>query len=323
MPTIRAHLTQINRRFSRRVLKSLVAVTAGITLTLAAQPALAGDPGDAGAKFLRVGMGARASAMGSAFTAVAEDASSVYWNPAAMAPVLSTNLLLMHNEYMQTVRLEQAAVTHETNYGTIGLSFTGMYMDKLELRDDNPSTIPLGEFTVYDVSFAVGFARYITPNVSLGATMKPVYEKIGNRSAKGLAFDVGIYHVSYIDGLKLAAVVLNVGAPMKFIDEEFALPRSVKVGASYEREAKRLRGRFLLALDAVFPNDGDPKQHIGGEYAYRRMLALRAGYMAGYDSQGETFGLGVRYKYIDVDYAFLLIRNDLGDSHRISLSFSL
>jgi hypothetical protein len=313
----------MNRRFSRRVPQLLTAVTAGVTLALAVQPALAGDPGDAGAKFLRVGMGARASAMGSAYVAVAEDASSVYWNPAAMAPVLNTNLLLMHNEYMQSVRLEQAAVTHETNYGTIGLSFTGMYMDKLELRDDNPSTMPLGEFSVYDVSFAVGFARYITPNLSLGATVKPVYEKIGNRSATGVAFDVGVYHVAYIDGLKLAAVVANVGMPMKFIDEEFALPRSFKIGTSYERETMRLRGRFLFALDAVFPNDGDPKQHIGGEYEYRRLLALRAGYMAGYDSKGETFGLGVRYKYIEVDYAFLLIRNDLGDSHRISLSFSL
>jgi hypothetical protein len=306
-----------------RLLIPLFAAIAGVLLTSTVQPALAGDPGDAGAKFLRVGMGARASAMGSAYTAVAEDASSVYWNPAAMAPVLSTNLLLMHNEYMATVRLEQAALTHETRYGTLGLSFTGMYMDDLERRLDTPSAVPLGEFTVYDVSFAVGFARYITPNVSLGATAKGVYEKIDNRSAKGLAFDVGIFHVARINGLKLAAVVTNIGAPMKFIDEEFALPRCAKIGGSYERETKSLRGRFLFTFDALFPNDGDPKQHIGGEYMYRRLLALRAGYMAGYDSQGETFGLGVRYKYLEVDYAFLLIRNDLGDSHRISLTLSL
>jgi len=53
--------------------------------------------------------------MGEAFTAVAEDASAVYWNPAAMSPVLGTNILLMHNEYMQSIRLEQVAITHETD----------------------------------------------------------------------------------------------------------------------------------------------------------------------------------------------------------------
>jgi hypothetical protein len=311
-----------NRRFGRRVLGITAAAVVG-TMALTARPALAGDPGDAGALFLRVGMGARGAGMGEAYTAVAEDATSVYWNPAAMAAVLSTNLTLMHNEYFQSVRLEQAALTHETKYGTLGLSFTGMYLDKIEMRENIPTEVPLGEYSVYDVSFSVAFARYIVPNVSLGIAVKPVYERIGEESAAGVAFDAGIFHVSRIEGLKLAAVVGNIGAPMKFIDEEFALPRYIKVGGAYERETKSLRGRFLFTLDGVFPNDGDGKQHLGAEYMYNRLLSLRAGYKAGYDSQGATFGMGIRYKSLDVDYAYMMIRNDLGDSQRISLSLRL
>jgi hypothetical protein len=64
------------------------------------------------------------------------------------------------------------------------------------------------------------------------------------------------------------------------------------------------------------------REHFGGEYSYRRMFALRAGYKAGYDSQGATFGFGVVYHEIGVDYAFLPVSNDLGDSHRFALSFS-
>lgn len=323
MPTNRTQLTRCTGRFDRFV--TVAAIVTVVVGSLAVGPgrAWAGDPGDAGALFLRVGMGARASAMGEGFIAVGEDASSAYWNPAAMAAVLSTNLLLMHTEFFQTVRLEQAAVTHETSWGTIGLSFTGMYMDQMELREDSPSAIPLGEFSVYDVSFSVGFARYIMPNLSLGASIKPVYQKIDNLSASGLAFDAGIYHVSRIDGLILAAVVGNLGTPMKFIDEEYALPRYVKIGGSYDREITSLRGRMLLTLDGVFPNDGDPKQNMGAEYMYRRTLALRAGYKAGYDSQGGTFGMGLKYKALQVDYAYMLVRNDLGDSHRISLTLYL
>jgi hypothetical protein len=224
---------------------------------------------------------------------------------------------------MVTSRVEQLALTHETKYGTLGLSFTGMYMDEMERREDVPSAIPLGTFTVYDASFSAGFARYIVPNTSLGATVKPVYQKIDNWSASGWAFDVGIFHVSRIDGLKLAAVVGNLGAPMKFIEEEYALPRYIKVGGGYEKESTTLRGRFLFTLDGVWVNDGDPKQNMGAEYMYRRTIAMRAGYKAGYDSYGGTFGLGIRYKKLDVDYAFILVKNDLGDNHRISIGLRL
>ena len=309
-----------------RAIRTIIisASTVAVLLFATAVPsALAADPGDAGALFLRIGMGARASAMGEGFIAVAEDASAVYWNPAAMAAVLGTHVMLMHNEYLQSVRLEQAALTHETKWGTVGLGFTGLYMDKLERRLDSPSESPLGEFGVNDVSATVSFARYVVPNAAVGIAVKPVMQRIDEESANGVAVDVGVYHISRVEGVKMAAVITNLGLPMKFDAEEYALPRTVKVGASYERESVALKGRVLLTLDVVFPNDGDIKEHLGGEYAYNRLLYLRAGYKAGYDSQGGTFGFGVRHQKYSLDYAMLLVRNDLGDGHRISLSISL
>jgi hypothetical protein len=53
------------------------------------------------------------------------------------------------------------------------------------------------------------------------------------------------------------------------------------------------------------------------------MLFLRSGYKAGYDSHGATFGVGVARGQFSVDYGVMLIRNDLGDSHRVSLSMHL
>ncbi|HEX5132066.1 MAG TPA: PorV/PorQ family protein [Candidatus Krumholzibacteria bacterium] len=293
-----------------------------IVIMLLPGAAMAGDPGSAGALFLRVGVGARAAAMGDAYTGVAEDASSVYWNPGAMAAVLGTKVTLSHVEYFQSLRFEQAAVTHETKWGTMGFMFTGLFMDDLERRDDAASAVALGEFGAYDVAFAAAFARYIVPNVSIGLSIKPVYQRIDELSAAGLAFDVGIYHTSRIQGVKLAAVAGNLGAPMKFDTEEYALPRYVKVGGSYEREVVALEGRVLVTVDLMFPNDDDGRQHIGAEYSYRRTVAVRAGYKAGYDSQGATFGLGVNYRDVAIDYAFLPVENDLGDSHRFGVGFS-
>ncbi len=302
----------------------LLAIVGWVAL---AQPVAANEPGEAGALFLRVGMGARASAMGEAHVAVAQDASSLYWNPAAMAPVQGTNVSFMHNEYFETVRLEQISLTHETQWGTLGLGFTGLYMDKLERREDVPSAIPLGEFSVYDLAFSVGFARYIVPNTSLGVSVKPVYQKIDEEDAAGLAFDAGIYHVSRVEGVKMAAVVTNLGSEMQYDAETYTLPAQVKVGGSYEYLGEAIRGTVLVALDFVVPNDGDLKQHVGAEYNYDNRLSLRGGFKAGYDSHGATFGVGLRQRVmefdVDFDYAMMLIGNDLGDSHRFGLSFSL
>jgi hypothetical protein len=300
-----------------------LATSAIIALAAAPPAALADDPGSAGALFLRIGMGARATGMGEAFIGVSEDASAVYWNPGAMSPLLGTHVMVMHNEYVQSVRLEQAALTHETEWGTLGLGFTGMYMDALERRSDVPSAIPLGTFDVYDISVTAAFSRYIVPNVSVGVAVKPIWLRSDDQTATGLAFDFGVYHVSRIEGVKLAAVACNIGKPMKFDVEEFALPRYIKVGGSYERDLEQLRGGILVTLDAMFPNDDEVREHVGFEYDYQRLLFLRAGYKAGYDSQGATFGVGVSHKQFSVDYGVLLIRNDLGDSHRVSLSMGL
>jgi len=293
-----------------------------LLITLLPVNAAAGDVGEAGALFLRAGMGARASGMGEAFTAVAEDASATYWNPGAMSAVLGTNLLFMHNEFFQSIRLEQAALTHETDYGTFGLSFTGLYMDQMDRYEDTPSAVPLGAFSAYDVAVAVGYSRYLLPNLSAGVTAKWIYENIDESTAKGYAFDVGLYHISMIKGVKFSGVLTNLGPPLKFEDDQFVgdqfdLPRAGKIGVSYERKLPNVRGGLLATLDIVVPNDGKAKQHIGAEYNYLKRLFVRAGYKAGYDSQGPTFGLGVTYRKFTLDYAVLIIANDLGDSHRI------
>ena len=167
-----------------------VLVTLSVLATAGA--AHAGDPGSSGALFLRVGFGARASAMGEAYTAVAEDASSIYWNPGAMAAVLGTNVTLAHNEYFASMRLEQASVVHEADWGTIGFMFTGLYMDEMDRYEDTPSAYPLGTFGAYDVAFAAAYARYIVPNLAAGISIKPVYERIDELSASGIALDIGL-----------------------------------------------------------------------------------------------------------------------------------
>lgn len=306
----------------RRARHLLVAV---VVLSCYGTVVRAAEIGSAGALFLRLGVGGRASGMGEAYTAVAKDASAVYWNPGAMAAVLGTHFLFMHDEYLQSIRLEQLAISHETDWGTFGLSFTGVYMDEMDRYEDVPSAIPLGTFTAWDASFGVAYSRYIIPNLSAGVTAKLVYENIDESTANGFAFDAGLYHISRIPGVKFAAVIANLGKPIKFEDDNFQgqeveLPRAGKLGASYEKRFSAIDTDVLATFDLVLPNDDDARQHIGLELGYLERVFVRGGFKGGYDSQGPTFGAGIAYREFFVDYAVLFFDNDLGDSHRFSLA---
>ena len=56
--------------------------------------------GEAGAQFLKIGAGARACAMGEAFTGIADDPSAIYWNPAGLTQMNSAQIIAMQNFYL-------------------------------------------------------------------------------------------------------------------------------------------------------------------------------------------------------------------------------
>ena len=154
--------------------------------------ATAGEPGSSGFTFLRLGNGARAGGMGEAFTAVADDATSIYWNPAGMASVEEVELNLTHNEWLMDIRFEQATVVNEMWGGAAGVSFTGLFYGSLDRYGEYPSLTPDGTFSPYDMAVSFGYARDVIPNLAVGAAFKIIYSKIDFESATGYAFDLGV-----------------------------------------------------------------------------------------------------------------------------------
>ncbi|MBN1884506.1 MAG: PorV/PorQ family protein [Candidatus Krumholzibacteriota bacterium] len=283
--------------------------------------ARAGEPGTAGFVFLRLGNGARAAGMGEAFTAVADDATGLTWNPAGLAAVEGIELNLSHSEWIADIRFEQVSVASEMFGGTVGFNFTGLYYGDMDRYGQFPTLTPDGTFAPYDLAASVGYARDVLPNLAVGLAAKLIYEKIDFESATGWAVDIGVAHRTMIEGLSLAASLLNFGPQAKFVEEKFYPPIEMRVGASYRRDDARLRGALIVATDAVIENDSeDLKLHVGAEYTYRRIVSVRVGYKGNYYVQGATLGLGVRYDRFRFDYAYLPIEFDLGDSHRFSLS---
>lgn len=280
----------------------------------------AGEPGTSGFVFLKLGNGARASGMGEAFTAVADDATGMYYNPAGLAGMEEVELNVTHSEWLMDTRFEQVNVTNEMFGGAVGFNFTGLYYGELERYGNQPTSAPLGTFSPYDLAASIGYGTDVLPDLSAGISAKLIYEKIDFESATGWAVDLGVMHRSRIEGLTLAASVLNLGPQAKFIEEKFYPPFQARLGASYITGERWLDGDVLLSADFVIANDTDEKFLVGTEYTYRKTLSVRVGYKGGYDSQGATMGVGVVYDRLRFDYAFMPIDYDLGNSHRFSVN---
>jgi hypothetical protein len=316
--------------------RTLIALA--LALALIAPAASAYEPGTSGLLFLRLGVGERAAGMGEAYTAVARDATALYWNPAGLGGLEGTQLHLMHNEWLQSLRQEFVGVAHATDLGTFALGFTALSQDDLELREELPSAEPLGHFSAFDLAFHAGYGRALVHDVQAGLAVKFVYSRLYEDNAKGLLVDAGLRHDTRIPGLSIAAALQHFGGKFKYVADEFDAPRTVRLGAAY-RPPRELGpgGSLLLAYDLLLLSDGDvssddtvgestslsARHHFGVEYDYRGQAALRAGYKVGYDSQGLSFGAGLRWRQFVFDYAFLAVDNDLGNAHRFGITLDL
>jgi hypothetical protein len=296
-------------------------------IILLAPPITWGEPhdqaGTAGLAFLKLGIGARAVGMGEAFVASADDATALFWNPAGLCQISGVHLGLMHAEWFQDVRLEYMGAVLGRAEDAFGLSFTFNTAGQIERRDQ-PTALPLGTFSAHDLALSGSYARRAGQSLSLGATLKILYEKIHLDDGWGWAGDAGFLYHTPLQGVMAGGSISNLGPQMKLRQEKFKLPTSYRLGLSYRPAFLRFpETGVILAADLVKPVDNRLRFHWGGELGWRRLAALRAGYDLGYDEKSFSAGVGVSQGRWRIDYAFVPYSSALGDTHRISLGIEL
>ena len=279
------------------------------------------EAGTSGLAFLKLGVGARASGMGEAFTSISGDIFSLYWNPAGIAQHKGVEFAFMHNEWIQDVSLEYAALCFGYKKNVFGMSLTLSQVKDLERRE-GPTENPLSYFDQHNLALSFSWSRKFNEKFDLGLSAKFLYEKIDFYSATGSGFDLGgIYFLKPF--LQIGGAIQNFGPKMKFEQEKFNLPTRYKLGVAYSGNENYLKGEYILSLDLVKPRDTDLKVHLGGEYVYKQKFVLRSGYQIGYDDKNLSLGLGLKVKKYQIDYAFVPFSSDLGNAHRISLNLKI
>jgi hypothetical protein len=299
-----------------------------LCLSLAVVPPAAADfsrddRGSATANFLKLGTGARAAGMGGAFTAAADDASALYWNPAALTQIPSgtSSALFMHAPYVASSYFDYAGFAQHLGRGQAwGASAQYFTAGTLSQTDRLGNT--LGDFTPYDLAFTAGYAKAWIGGPAIGISGKWIRSKI-IESAQTFAADIGLLSPRWFnDRLRLGAAVSQLGGKMTFESESSRLPLTARLGAAYQ-----LTPVWLLTTDAIFPIDNGPAGAIGTEYRWRlgvdSFLAGRVGVnsrtLGDLDGvNGLSAGVGFLFRKLSVDYAFLPM-GELGLTHRISL----
>jgi len=295
--------------------------------------------GTTAAKFLSLGVGARANAMVGAYTAVANDASSIYWNPAGIAASDEFQALFTYTNLFAGINLDYfGLIIPSGDIGNFAINVTAVNYGQIGVTTEEQPEGTGETFTPASYEFGFSYARNITQDFAVGATAKLVTENIYHSNATGVAFDIGTIFTTPFYGVKFASSITNFGTKMQMsgndllirynvdasragsdntVDanvatDQFDLPLRLQIGIA--REFTILDGQTLtLAADGVVPNDNNESVNVGGELAlFDHVVFLRAGYKSLFlkDTQeGLTLGVGLKYQkpgYIDIgiDYSY-------------------
>jgi hypothetical protein len=280
--------------------------------------------GESSFEFMLIGVGARASAMGEAFTAVSGDVDAPFFNPASAAKMNGTEFSFSHISYLQDVSIEQFSLLTRSSNFRYGLSVNIGSVADIERRGNSPTDNPLGTFDEHNVTASFFIAVPVTDKLSIGNSAKIAYEKLDLENATSLAMDIGAFY-TFTSEITFGGSIRNFGTKPKFISESFDLPREYRLGASFRTSKGTRYEGILISADLFKPEWGNKsvKFNIGGEYNYQNLLFFRAGYHLGYDSRSIAVGGGLAYQNYFFDYAYVPLKNNLGNSHRFTLRIRL
>lgn len=332
-------------------MKKVIVPLAAILLLLC-QMSFAQSVAKYAGEFLAIGVGGRALGLGGAYSALANDATAGYWNPAALTRINYPEIMLMHDErFAGLLNYDYGAVA--VPYGpkaTLAISAIRLGVDGIPNTthagidaNGNPTTDPssivgldeskITYFNSADWAVYISYAQQYSQKLSYGINVKFIRRSLSDTSATGIGFDVGVLYTP-TEKLSLSANAQDITTTLVAWStgtNELISP-TLKLGAAYSIDFfhgklspavdvdVRFENRRYASIANLGPVSFDP--HEGVEYDYKNTVAVRVGYS---DVKQLTLGAGLHLRKIDLDYSYARFSadNDLGDTHRISLRVML
>jgi hypothetical protein len=272
--------------------------------------------GTTSAEFLLLGAGARGTALGGSFAAIATDISALYYNPAGVAMLDRPGLMIGTYDYVADTRYSWGGVAFPFSGGsrTIGFQLgTFGFKDQPIYTEEQPNGTG-GTYSVNQTFVGATFAQNFSDRFSAGLTAKYVDDRLGTVSGSAFAVDFGTnFHASLNNHpVKFSFVLANLGSNLTYSGtglqgnvqreplpgedpvptlpqladlqtKDFALPTTFRVGLAYDLIAGD-NNRLTLLGDFNQPNNNSPGFAFGSEWQSQKL-------------GGSSFGFALRGSY--------------------------
>ncbi len=255
--------------------------------------------------------------MGRAFVSLSGDASAPFWNPAATASIDKTEVMAFHTSLFLGTNYDCLGLSHPLGeIGVFSLSVGRVGTDDIERRDEFNRLID--EFSSSESQYGLGYARDIGFGLSGGLTLKAVTVDIGNVTGSGFGADLGFqYRPSFVEGVTIGGAFNDLIRPaVKLISVKDKYQTVSRFGISSQNRLFE-NARSTVCLDLEKTLGRNIRVRSGLEMAFYGQFSLRLGY----DDGRPTFGAGLLYNLVKLDYAYEDVEH-LGGSHRISVAFA-
>lgn len=282
--------------------------------------------------FHSLGAGARQLGLGGACVAMPFDATTIYWNPAAIDYLEHKSASFFYTNLLGGASYNYFGYVHPTiGIGTFGLGILRVGVGGVEERGpDSPYKMGEFEYSSNEFLFSYGKQFLSDNNLSFGANIKIEQQSFPGLSYKandtGVGGDIGLFYRPQLygafEGLSVGFLMQNILAPrLKPGDVTDELPRQFKLGVAKAIRLSATGNRMLVMMDVNKAELNPVSFHVGGEYIYNNMAMIRFGFNNQNRGSNFVFGAGATYNMFQIDYSFAPIDvADYSSSHRISLT---
>jgi len=285
----------------------------------------------AGYQFLKISVGTRAPGMGDAATTISGDADNVFWNPAGIAAIDGNAIFFGYTAWFADIKHMAFSTTWDAGkLGVFGLNAVGMDYGTIEGTiingQNNIGYDDIGNIAPIEYAVGISYARGFTDKFSLGGTAKYCAQDLVEKSSNVIAFDFGtLYNTGWKD-LTIGMSLQHFAKKIRYVEEYFNLPMMFRIGIGADI-LKLLNiesdiHQATIIVEGANPLDYSERVHLGLEYWYHNIMAIRAGYKFNYDNEDFTFGATLRLTDIDVGFAHSNFGSILGQVNRFSIHYN-
>ncbi len=287
---------------------------------------------------MSIGVGARPLGMGGTFAAIADDASTSYWNAAGMTNIQGVEVSSVKLTKINDLDTKYSYVNLVYNtgaYGAIGLGWLRQAIDGINITDalgDSKGIKENADNVVY-----IAYAYPIVKGFSAGGSVKilmgnyPALTDGGNLATinyGGFGVDLGVFFKvgDFVPEMKWLTLGVNVQDVYTSVTWDAVQGSSTITGGAETVGLNMKPGvalRFpIQQFELIASSDIDTRYsqmiiHAGGEIWWNKMVAIRGGIKswgpiangAGGDTLQQkpdwSLGASVRWYFIGVDFAYV------------------